>query len=223
MTKILLPYVEEHAIFKKCKLFLEKYTPKDVEIVYLKDEKKKGMSVMINPYFDGKDDVIIWHSDLMATEGWYEKLMSYKVVLDAGIIGCKLVYPNGLIQHYGGWIRSDGVCFHPHQGCLDIGFEDEMFPVFATWGGVLITKEVIEKIGKMDEQFVQTYYGDVDYCLRAKQANFGVAVVPVKLIHEESLDTKQNKPKLQELLIRNLNIYMSKWMPLLAGVVDGDK
>ena len=221
MTKILLPYVKEHQIFKKCKFLLEKYTPKDVEIIYIKDEKRKGMSVMINPYFDGKDDLIIWHSDLMATPEWYDKLKLFVELNSAcGIFGMKLVYPNGLIQHYGGWIRADGVCFHPHQGCIDYGFTETQLPAFVTWGRVLIRKEVIQKIGKIDEQFEQTYYGDVDYCMRAREANFLTCVVPIKLIHEESLDTKQNKTKLNELLMKNHHIFIAKWMSVLAGVIN---
>ena len=215
--KILLPYVEEHPTFKKAKFLLEKYTPKDVEIIYIKDEKREGMSKVLNPYFDGSDDLIIWHADMMATENWYAKLMSVPNAF--GIVGTKLVYPNGLIQHYGGWIRVDGFGFHPHQGCLDYGFDAPLFPAFVTWGGVLIRKEVIQKIGKMDEQFYQVYYGDVDYCMRAKQNGFQIAVVPIKLIHEETADNKNNK-KLNEIMKRNHDIFVAKWMQVILNESD---
>lgn len=222
MVKILLPYVEEHATFKKCKFLLEKYTPKEVEIIYIQDDGRKGMTKVINPYFDGKDDLIIWHADLMATEGWYDKLKLYIEMNSAiGIFGMKLVYPNNVIQHYGGWIRADGVCFHPHQGCIDYGLDDPIDCAWVTWCGVFIRKEVIQKIGKLDEQFEQTYYGDVDYCLRAG-LSFGIEVLPIKLIHEESLDTQKNSKKLMELVMKNNNIFIAKWMPVLAGVIDGD-
>lgn len=222
MVKLLLPYVEEHPTFKKCKFLLEKYTPKEVEIIYIHDEKKEGMTKVINPYFDGTDDLIIWHSDLMASPEWYNKLKLFSELNPAcGIIGMKLVYPNNLIQHYGGWIRGDGICFHPHQGCIDYCFTEVQLPVFVTWGGVLIRKEVIQKVGKMDEQFEQTYYGDVDYCMRANDANFLVAVVPIKLIHEESLDTKKDQNKLNELLMKNHHIFVSKWMGVLSGAING--
>lgn len=221
MVKILLPYVEEHPTFKKCKFFLEKYTPKEVEIVYIHDKKKQGMTKVMNPYFTGEDDLIIWHSDLMATENWYDELYAEIMTYKPAIIGMKLVYPNNVIQHYGGWIRADGICYHPHQNCLDIGFDCPVEPVFATWGGVYISKEVIKKVGKMDEQFEQMYYGDVDYCLRTRHEGFKVVVVPVKLIHEESLDTKKNRDKLNQLLMKNAQIFQAKYMPILAGALDG--
>lgn len=219
--KILLPYVEKHATFKKCKFLLEKYTPKDVQIIYIKDDKRQGMSKVLNPYFDGTDDIIVWHSDLMATPEWYDKLMFAKEEYSAcGIIGTKLVYPNNIIQHYGGWIRADGVCYHPHQGCINYGCDEAHTCVWVTWCGVLIRKEVIQKIGKLDEQFEQTYYGDVDYCMRARNANFGICVAPVKLIHEESLDTRKDSKKLAELVMKNMNIFLAKWMPVLSGVLN---
>ena len=216
MVKILLPYIERHYQFEKALWSLKKYTPKEVEIILIDDKERKGMSVVFNKYFTGEDDLILWHADMYATEGWYEKLMKYKDTFD--IIGMKLVYPNNVIQHYGGGIKENGVCFHPHQHCLDYGLDKPQECVFVTWGGVLVKKEVIQKVGKIDEQFFQTYYGDVDYCLKARELGFKVGVVPVKLIHEESLDTRQN-PKIKEIMENNWNIFQAKWMNLLAGAL----
>jgi len=219
MVKILLPYVEEHAQFKKAVYFLKKYTPKEVEIVLINDKEKRGMTTVFNDYFTGEDDLILWHADMYATEGWYEKLMSYK---NFDITGMKLVYPNGTIQHYGGFLRKAGnlgTGFHPHQYCLDIFLDEPLKVAFVTWGGVLIRKEVIKEIGKVDEAYKQAYYGDVDYCLKAHQKGFKVGVVPVVIIHEESLDTKKDNTELNRILFQNESNFKAKWMDFLSGVM----
>lgn len=207
--KILLPYIEEHEKFKQAVQTLKLFTPKEIEIITIKDEKREGMCPVFNKYFTGEEDLILWHADMYAKEGWYDNLMKFYNEFD--IIGMKLLYPDGLIQHYGGAIRANGVCFHPHQFCLDVGLDKPNSCAFVTWGGVLIKKEVIKKIGKIDEQFYQAYYGDVDYCLRARKEGFKIGVVPVSLIHEESLDTKKN-PKLNEIMQQNYSLFAAKWM-----------
>lgn len=207
--KILLPYIKEHDKFKKALMTLRAFTPKEVEIIPIYDEKREGMTKVFNKYFTGEDDLILWHSDIYAKEGWYEELMKYYDEFD--IIGTKLIYPNGLIQHFGGFIRGDLICFHPHQFCLDKGLDRPTESVFVTWGGVLVKKEVIKKVGKMDEQFFQAYYGDVDYCMSAKKEGYRIGVVPVKLIHEESSDNKKDV-NLSKIMQNNYNIFKAKWM-----------
>lgn len=214
MVKLLLPYIEEHEQFKKAVWFLRKYTPKEVEIILIHDKEREGMSKVFNKYFTGEDDLILWHADMYAEEGWYEKLMTYK---DFDIRGMKLVYPDGSIQHYGGFIRKDGVGFHPHQFCLDIYLDTPIETAFVTWGGVYIKKEVIKEIGKIDEAYYQSYYGDVDYCFKAHQKGFKVGVVPVKIVHEESLDTLKNKEELKQTIQKNWSYFKAKWMSVLAG------
>lgn len=214
--KILLPYVEEHAQFKKAVWSLKKYSP-NVELVLIHDKKREGMSVVFNKYFTGEEDLILWHADMYAEEGWYEKLMSYLAFKPSfDIMGMKLVYPDGSIQHYGGAIKKNGIGFHPHQFCLDFYLDKPMECPFVTWGGVYLKKEVIKAVGKIDEQFYQSYYGDVDYCFRAHEKGFKVGVVPVRITHEESLDTNKNLEQLKQTMTKNWSLFQAKWMGVLA-------
>jgi len=212
--KVILPYVEEHEKFKKAIWSLKHYSP-ELEVVAIKDEKREGADKIFSDCFEKYDeDLILWHSDMYATENWLQSLKSYYDMFD--IIGTKLAYPDGSIQFYGGFIRKDGVAMHPHQFFIDRDLNEPLKCTFVTFGGCLIKKEVFKKIGRMDSQFYPTYYGDVDYGLRALKEGFRVGVVPVKLIHEESYDNKQDRKKLQELMTRNYNKFMAKWMSELA-------
>ncbi|MBI3559375.1 glycosyltransferase family 2 protein [Candidatus Gottesmanbacteria bacterium] len=57
---------------------------------------------------------------------------------------------------------------------------------------MVIDKKVFEKIGFFDERFFM-YFEDVDFCLRAKQAGFKIAINPKIIIkHELTKNTQKN-------------------------------
>lgn len=208
--KIILPYLNETELFKEAKKKLEETTPKEVELICVHDKEKKGFSAMVNEYF-GTDDIILWHTDLIPTENWYNELMKYYDKAD--IIGCKLVYPDGLIQHYGGFIRGDGVGDHPDAGFKDIGYNKPRECLFITFAGCLIKKEV--KI-KIDENYLSGYFGDVDHCFQARKQGFKLLVVPVKLIHHESVDNAKANPNQLKDMKNNVARFQAKWMSELS-------
>lgn len=56
---------------------------------------------------------------------------------------------------------------------------------------MLIKSSVIQKIGPLDERFF-AYFEDVDFCLRARKAGFGIVFVPNSVIwHKESASTRR--------------------------------
>jgi len=60
---------------------------------------------------------------------------------------------------------------------------------------MLIKKEVLEKIGLLDEKFF-LYYEDVDFCLRARKAGFIVSLLPeVSIYHDLSHSIGRNSSK----------------------------
>jgi GT2 family glycosyltransferase len=77
----------------------------------------------------------------------------------------------------------------------------------------LIKRKLFEKIGQLDEQFSQGHYEDDDYCYRARQAGYKLMLAGDVMIHHyDSPSFHQQDPiKLQELIDRNLNKFISKW------------
>lgn len=132
------------------------------------------------------DYILLLNNDVEITDGkWLEKLIE---VLESdskiGIVGCKLLYPNGKIQHAGGIINLTGG--HNRGECKeDTGKYDKIeFLTFVTGAVFLIRSEVVRKIGLLDEGFTPLYYEDVDWCVRARIYGYNVAYSPnPPLIH----------------------------------------
>ncbi len=215
--KILLVYLNEDEKLEKCLNSLKKFSP-GIEIVKKKADptKTKISEEVYQEYFNSEEfteDTMIWHPDMIATKGWSEELSLYYHYFD--VIGMKIIYPNGLVNHYGGAIRFDGVGFHPHQHSLNIGLDRPLSVAYVTGPGMIIKKHVWEKIKSYDFQF--QYYIDVDFCFQAREQGFKVGVVPVTIIHSEGEDMLKKRPSEEttRLLRENHDKFVAKWMSVL--------
>ena len=69
--------------------------------------------------------------------------------------------------------------------------------------GFIIKRSVFNKVGNFSAGYEWTYNRDVDYCLRAREAEFKIYQIPVKLLHYESKDNKQIKAQDPNKVKRN--------------------
>jgi len=99
-----------------------------------------------------------------------------------GILGCRILYPNGNLQSLGGHIRGweiTKISNFKEGEILDV---DHVMGTF-----LLIKKEVIGRIGLLDEIYNPYLLEETDYCLRAKKEGFIIkSVSSVKIIHKKS-------------------------------------
>ena len=111
-----------------------------------------------------------------------------------GVLGCKIIYPDGSLQNIGGKIERWKI------GSIDSFNEKNILEVDHVMGAcIIIKKEVIKKIGLLDEVYSPYLLEDTDYCLRAKEAGFKIVSLPfVKIIHKKgkSIDSLEDKKRL---------------------------
>ncbi|SEJ54723.1 hypothetical protein SAMN04488058_11072 [Deinococcus reticulitermitis] len=72
---------------------------------------------------------------------------------------------------------------------------------YITGASMLISRRVFERIGLLDERYFM-YWEDVEFCVRAKKAGFGVAVATESVVlHKEGASIGSQSPK--KILIQN--------------------
>lgn len=124
---------------------------------------------------------------------------------DVGIVGCKLIHPDGKIQHAGGGIGVMGT-FHHVGGKHDNGTYDEIKDVdYVTGAAFMIKGELVKKIGLLDEGFYPAYFEDADYCVRAKMAGYRVVYNPrTTIVHYQGV-TINKRPQSRRNFIFHKN------------------
>ena len=229
---VICPYIFENEL----QHIREKLTWK-IKYLLEQDEAKIGSDLMYQKLWKqcAPDDIFILHADMQPIEEtWYEDIQKYaKKYPEAGIIGCKLIYPTEnyknkpVIQSAGGKFNN---AFPEHFGSgldlfskkkwkdeleYDEGQYDKVREVaWTTFGGVYIRREVLDAIGDFDSIYEWSYNRDTDYCLEARKKGFKIYQVPLTLLHFESKDNRRLKQMNNELAqkeSRNLQKFIEKW------------
>ncbi len=137
-------------------------------------------------------DVVVLNSDMQARPGWLACLQyAASRGEDIGVVGARLLYPDGRIQ-FAGTARNLGALeWFDHRYRFkpdDWGPAGLAGPVLAVTGACMyIRRSVLLQVGLFDERYPMAYE-DVDYCLRAWQAGFRVLYFPAaSLYHHESV------------------------------------
>lgn len=128
--------------------------------------------------------------------GWLSKLIKVgESDGKIGILGCKIIYPDGSLQNIGGLFKKGEI-----EKILKYK-KDEIIDVDHVMGACfLIKKQVIEKIGLLDERYNPYLLEDTDYCLRAKEKGFLIkSVTSAKIIHKKgkSIDSQESKERMR--------------------------
>lgn len=137
-------------------------------------------------------DVLFFvNQDVYAVEewsgGWDDALLSAFDDATVGIVGARLLFPNGSIQNAGGDFDQLG---QPVHRCL--GWTNPRHPEcnmrqaveWTTGAALAIRSDVFMQLGGFDEGYERGYFEDVDLCLRTVQAGFRVLYNPdCTLVH----------------------------------------
>ncbi len=183
--------------------------PKTLEILsILKNDTKLNIEIIKSPYSDNRFNyarLINFGAGKIATKffvqlnndieavstNWIEQMVGWMQFKDVGVVGGKLKYPNGKLQHAGVVIGPNGgLADHQFHGLPGDWPGYTALPhvsreVSAVTGACLLTDtELFRTLGGFDEDNFSVEFNDVDYCLRAKE--FGKKIVyaaEVELTH----------------------------------------
>lgn len=146
--------------------------------------------------------LVLMNDDVVIGGGrWLDELCTPFMRPEVGVVGARLHYPNGTIEHCGIVTGvGEGV---GHSGRFQM--DSPFWPwlgltrnVSAVTGACLaIRRTVFEQIGGFDTRFFNNY-NDVDLCLRAQRAGFEVVLSAGPSICHDGAKTRQPGTSLRE-------------------------
>lgn len=161
--------------------------------------------------------IMFLNNDTKVTEGWLSSLVNLIESDDTiGMVGSKLVYPDGRLQEAGGIIWSDGSGWN--YGRLDDPDKAEYNYVkdvdYISGAAILLSVDLWKQIGGFDERFAPAYCEDSDLAFEVRKAGYRVVYQPLsKVIHFEGVSngTDVNGTGLKRYQVENSQKLKEKW------------
>ncbi len=133
--------------------------------------------------------LVLLNNDTRIVSGWLDALVeSFALLPHAGLVGSKLLYPDGSLQEAGGIIWRDGSAWNYGRG------DDPNRPHFSharqvdyvSGASIAVPKTLWQELGGFDTHYAPAYGEDADLCLRIRAAGREVWYQPQsRVIHYE--------------------------------------
>lgn len=138
--------------------------------------------------------VLLLNNDTAVLQGdWLAQMMRQALRPGVGIVGARLLFPDGRVQHAGVVMGLRGPADHPGLGlgAQEPGymFRAQLTQNFSavTAACLLVSRSLYESVGGLDEETFGVSYNDVDFCLRVGRAGHRIVWTPLAtLLHEGS-------------------------------------
>jgi GT2 family glycosyltransferase len=164
---------------------------------------------------DPATDVILLNNDTEIVQpDWIAQMQetAYRAA-DIGVVGCRLVRPDGMLQHVGTYLPVDTFAGEQIGACeRDInqfpGDNDVEGVVFAC---VYLKRETLNTVGLLNEDYF-SYFEDTDYCFRARERGLRVVCCgAVRVIHHEHVSTRVNNVPQNQVFAKAQAVFRRNW------------
>ena len=197
---------------------------------FVRKDVNSGSAATVNVGLDvalahGTDAVLVNADIEFHQTGWLETMRARTDSLGrpAAVVGARLLYPNGLLQHAGVYFSrlNRGFAHRFNHGPGDLPEAQRPCRCPVTAALQLIRLETLATVGIYDESFGLAHE-DMDYCLRVFEAGLECIYEPAAVaVHHESLFRGKRTAKIEELhkrsAVRLLEKHgatdMSPWTP----------
>lgn len=160
---------------------------------------------------------VFLNNDTEVTAHWLDELIhAHEDFDEVGLVGSKLIYPNGTLQEAGGVIWNSGNPWNygRNQSSHDPKFNYLRQTDYVSGAALLIDSDFLREIGYFSREFIPGYFEDADLAMKVRKAGKRVLYVPSSVVvHYEGqsagTDITSGMKKFQEV---NRPKFKKKWV-----------
>jgi GT2 family glycosyltransferase/glycosyltransferase involved in cell wall biosynthesis len=165
--------------------------PRMEGVIYLRNQTNSGFIASCNRGAETArgEYLFFLNNDTIVKEGWLSALLdTFASDPCAGIVGSKLVYPNGRLQEAGGIVWRDASGWNYGK------FDDREKPEYnylretdyCSAAALMISRSLFESVGGFDVKYAPAYYEDTDLSFKVRKTGLKVLYQPLsEIIHYE--------------------------------------
>lgn len=155
--------------------------------------------------YRARGDVLLMDDDVVLLPDTFRRFSRTYESADA--FGFKLVFPDGRIQHAGGFLRGMSAG-HLGYGQQDHSlFDTPYYVAHATSALVYYKRDTYKQVGFYDEAYTSGPLSDLDYSLRILRAGMHIRYLPYTAIHDEK---PKDAPEKRRQITQNLTTLQQK-------------
>ena len=244
LVSVVIPVYGQIAVTIRCLESIAKHVPNaSFEIIIVNDkstdsskkvlEKVRGIRLITNKENIGfirscnagaravKGEYLYFlNNDVEVTPDWMDSLLRmFTEHSDVGLVGSKLVYPDGKLQEAGGIVWKDGSAWNYGRG------ENPGLPRFnyvretdyCSGASIMVPKSLFDEIGGFDERYIPAYYEDSDLCFEIRKRGKKVMYQPTStIVHYEGISNgKDVSSGVKAYQVANAEKFYAKWKETL--------
>ncbi|MBO5057616.1 MAG: glycosyltransferase [Lachnospiraceae bacterium] len=186
---------------------------------------KKNLRFLLNcnqaaEYAKGKY-ILFLNNDTQVQPGWLKPLVDLIENDDTiGMVGSKLIYPQGYLQEAGGILWKDGSAWNyghmKNPGNPEFNYVKEAD--YISGAAIMIRRDLWQQLGGFDTAFVPAYYEDTDLAFQVRKAGYRVVYQPLSVVvHFEGISNGTDTAEgLKAYQVANQKKFFQKWKDVLG-------
>jgi glycosyltransferase involved in cell wall biosynthesis len=151
---------------------------------------------------------------------WLNEMVGHVLRPEVGVVGAKLLYSDGFVQHAGVVVGIGGFAGHAHRlhpgshpGHAGRAILTQNFSA-VTGACLLVQRDIYEQLGGLNETDLTVAFNDIDFCLRVGEAGLRVLWTPYALLHHHesySRGSDQASPGSRARFDREKEYMIRRW------------